>query len=320
MSGRVLITGANGFVGKAVARVLQARGIATAGLVRVAGTAPDVDIEWVSDAADFSGIDERWMRGLHCDSVVHLAARVHMMSDDSRDALAAYRATNVEGALRVARAARRSGAKRFVYVSSIKAVAESSAGESALDEQRSPAPCDPYGISKLEAEQALRSYGAESGLEIVIVRPPLVYGPHVRANFLQLMRTVSSGLPLPLGALDGRRSLVFVDNLADALARCTVDPRAAGQTFHVTDGEDMSVTELVRGLARHLNAPARLLPVPVSWLRLAGLLTGRAAQVERLVGELRVSSARIRDVLEWEPPYTVDAGLRSTADWYRRTH
>ncbi|AOJ09094.1 NAD-dependent epimerase/dehydratase family protein [Burkholderia mayonis] len=319
MTGRVLITGASGLVGNALARTLRRTGAATVGLARSAGSAADVDLEWVLDSNDFDGIEARWMPGLHCDSVVHLAARVHVMHDDSRDPLAAYRATNVEGSLRVARAAKAAGATRFVYVSSIKAVAESSAGQP-LNEQQPPAPSDPYGVSKLEAEQALRAYGAASGLEIVIVRPPLVYGPRVRANFLQLMRAVSFGVPLPFGAVDARRSLVFVDNLADALACCVRDPRAAGQVFHVTDGQDLSVAELVRALGRHLGSPARLVPVPIGWLRLAGRLTGRTAQVERLVGELRVDNCRIRTTLGWQPPYTVDAGLRSTAEWYRSTH
>ncbi|WP_341313000.1 SDR family oxidoreductase [Paraburkholderia sp. IMGN_8] len=319
MTQRVLITGANGFVGKAVSRALLQRGDSVTGLVRRPQTTADGVREWIFDANDFEGIDERWPVAMHCDAVIHLAARVHMMQETVADPLAAYRSTNVTGALRVAAAARRAGACRFIFVSSIKAVAESSSGRP-IGEDDDPAPSDPYGISKLEAERALVEYGRKSGLEIVIVRPPLVYGPGVRANFLQLMRAIANGVPLPLGAIVARRSLVFVDNLADALVHCTTDPRAAGQTFHVTDGRDLSVAELARALATQLHAPARLVPVPVGLLRLAGRLTGRSAQIDRLIGELRLDSSHICECLGWYPPYTVEHGLLETAAWYRSTH
>lgn len=319
MTQRVLITGANGFVGKAVSRALLQRGDSVTGLVRRPQTTADGVREWIFDANDFEGIDERWPVAMHCDTVIHLAARVHMMRETTADPLAAYRATNVTGALRVAAAARRVGARRFVFVSSIKAAAESSAGRP-ITERDEASPTDPYGISKLEAECALVEYGRKSGLEIVIVRPPLVYGPGVRANFLQLMRAIANGVPLPLGAISARRSLVFVDNLADALVHCTTDPRAVGQTFHVTDGRDLSVAELAQALATQLHAPARLVPVPVGLLRLAGRLTGRSAQIDRLIGELRLDSSHICECLGWYPPYTVEHGLLETAAWYRSTH
>jgi UDP-glucose 4-epimerase len=319
MTHSVLITGANGFVGKAVSKALLQRGDRVAGVVRRARTAAEGVREWLLDTDDFQGIEQRWPVALQCDSVIHLAARVHVMHDTTTDPLAAYRATNVDGALRVAAAARRAGARRFVFVSSIKAVAESSIGQP-IKETDPPAPSDPYGISKLEAERALLDYGRESGLEIVIVRPPLVYGPGVRANFLQLMGAIAKGVPLPLGAIVARRSLVFVDNLADALVHCITDPRAAGHTFHVTDGRDLSVSELARALATQLHAPQRLLPVPVGVLRLAGRLTGRSAQVDRLIGELRLDSSHICECLGWYAPHTVEHGLLVTAAWYRSTH
>jgi nucleoside-diphosphate-sugar epimerase len=152
------------------------------------------------------------------------------------------------------------------------------------------------------------------------VRPPLVYGPGVRANFLQLMRAISAGVPLPLGSISARRSLVFVDNLASALIECATNPHAVGRTFHVADGSDLSVTELARTLADQLKAPRRLLPVPASWLRFAGRLTGRSAQIERLIGNLRLDSTHVRQILGWHPPYTVEQGLSKTATWYRSTH
>ncbi|MFM0145488.1 UDP-glucose 4-epimerase family protein [Paraburkholderia sp. RL18-085-BIA-A] len=319
MTHSVLITGANGFVGRALSRALLQRGDRVTGAVRRAQTAAEGVREWLLDADDFQGIEPRWPVGLHCDAVIHLASRVHVMHEMIADPLAAYRATNVEGTLRVAAAAHRAGARRFVFVSSIKAVAESSVGEP-LTETDEPAPSDPYGISKLEAERALLDYGRRSDLEIVIVRPPLVYGPGVRANFLQLMSALAKGVPLPLGAIAARRSLVFVDNLADALVHCATDPRAAGHTFHVTDGRDLSVSELARALATQLHAPQRLVPVPVGVLRVAGRLTGRTAQIDRLIGELRLDSSHIRERLGWYPPHTVEHGLLETAVWYRATH
>jgi len=319
MSLLVLVTGANGFVGKAVSRALLRRGDRVVGAVRRAQTAAAGVDEWLLDTHDFEGIEQRWPVALHCDAVVHLAARVHVMNETVVDPLAAYRATNVEGSLRVAAAARRAGARRFVFVSSVKAIGEASTGRP-LGETDEAAPSDPYGISKLEAERALFDYGRASGLEIVIVRPPLVYGPGVRANFLQLMNAIAKGIPLPLGAITARRSLVFVDNLADALVHCVTDPRAAGETFHVTDGRDLSVPELARALATPLHAPARLVPVPAGVLRLAGRLSGRSAQIDRLIGELRLDSSHIRERLNWYPPHTVEHGLLETAVWYRSTH
>jgi UDP-glucose 4-epimerase len=311
----VLVTGANGFVGNAVSRALLQRGDRVVGVVRRAQPVADGVREWLLDANDFQGIEQRWPVALRCDAVIHLASRVHMMHETAAE----YRATNVEGTLRVAAAARRAGARRFVFASSIKAVAQSSVGPP-IKETDEPAPSDAYGISKLEAERALLDYGRQSGLEIVIVRPPLVYGPGVRANFLQLMSAIAKGVPLPLGAIAARRSLVFVDNLADALVHCTTDPRAAGHTFHVTDGRDLSVSELARALAVQLHAPLRLVPVPVGVLRIAGRLTGKTEQVDRLVGELRLDSSHICECLGWYPPYTVEHGLLETAAWFRATH
>ncbi|MFM0733407.1 SDR family oxidoreductase [Paraburkholderia sediminicola] len=319
MSQNVLVTGAHGFVGRAVSRALRQRGDVVTGLVRRSGGLGEGVREWVVDHDDFQYLDFAWPESPRFDCVIHLAARVHLLNDTVADPLAAYRSTNVTGALRVAAAARHKGARRFVFVSSIKAVGEASAGRP-ITEADEPAPTDPYGISKLEAERALIEYGRESGLEIVIVRPPLVYGPGVRANFLQLMSAIAKGIPLPLGSIAARRSLVFVDNLADALVHCTTDPRAAGETFHVTDGRDLSVSELARALAKQLHAPGRLVPVPVGLLRVAGRLTGRSAQIDRLIGELRLDSSHICERLGWYPPHTVEHGLLQTAAWYRSTH
>lgn len=319
MSGAVLVSGANGFVGRAVVKALIERGDDVTGLVRRAQSDMPGVREWVLDGDGFAGIGDSWPASYKCDSVIHLAARVHMMQDTATDPLATYRETNVIGTLRLAEASRAAGARRFVYVSSVKAMGDSDHGRP-LRESDQPAPNDPYGVSKLEAEQALLAYGRGSGLEIVIARPPLVYGPGVRANFLRLMRGIAAGVPLPLGAIPARRSMIFVGNLAHVLIQCATDPRAAGGTFNVTDTHDLTVTELARMLAAKLNAPARLLPVPVSWLRFAGALSGKTEQVERLISSLQLDTSLVCEALNWHPPYSTEEGLSLTADWYRSTH
>ena len=318
MTGRVVVTGANGFVGQAVCRALLGIGYPVRGLVRRTGACvPGVD-EWLSSTADFNGIESAWPADLHADSVIHLAARVHVMRDDAIDPLAAFRATNVAGSLRLAKAAHRNGVRRFVFVSSIKAVAEIDPGRP-LREDDTPNPEDPYGRSKLEAEIALRQFAEESGLEVVIVRPPLVYGPGVRANFLSLMSAIAKGIPLPLGALEARRSLVYVDNLADAIVRCATERNELAGCFHVADNESPTVAELARAIGRHLDKPARLLRVPPTWLRVAGRVTGRLPQIERLTGSLRVDNAHLRTALGWQPNYSLEQGLAQTARWFRTT-
>lgn len=315
----ILVTGANGFVGRSVCRAFAASGHDVTALVRRPGTSTGAAHEWSHGGADFAGLAEAWPHDLAPDCIVHLAARVHVMNDTAADPLAAFRATNVEGTLRVARAARERGARRMVFVSSVKAAAEFDGGVP-LAESMPAAPADAYGQSKLQSEEALWQYGEQSGLEIVIVRPPLVYGPGVGANFLQMLNALWRRLPLPLGAVDARRSLVYVENLADALMHCAIDPRAANACFYVRDDRDPSVAGLLRALGHHLGRPARLVPVPVTLLRAAGALTGRAAQMERLTQSLRVDYSRIHETLEWTGPYSLDEGLAATARWYRATH
>ncbi|KXV02641.1 NAD-dependent dehydratase [Caballeronia megalochromosomata] len=314
---RIAITGANGFVGRAVSRALLARGIGATGLVR-------------RDARCEPGVDVRYIDGLEsvapgafagCDAVIHLAARVHVMADAASQAqsvLDAYRAINVEGTLAAAEAARRAGVTRFVLMSSIKALGESDPGRPFTeDDARNPP--DAYGVSKAEAEVKLLEFGSRTGLEVVIVRPPLVYGPGVRANFLAMMRAIARGIPLPLGAIEARRSLVSVDNLASATIECALNPAAAGRLFHVTDGYDPSVAELARKLGEHLGKPARLVPVPAGLLRGVARVTGKTAQIDRLTGSLRVDSRRIRETLGWQAPQSLDQGLAATAAWFRST-
>ncbi|KVT71210.1 NAD-dependent dehydratase [Burkholderia ubonensis] len=310
---RVVVTGANGFVGRAVSRALTADGHGVIGLVRHPGGCTEGVREWLYDGQDFAGLDgEVWPE---IDCVVHLAARAHMLNDTAADLDAIYRATNVEGTLRVAEAARRHGVRRFVFVSSIKALAETDGG-SPLGEDDPARPEDAYGRSKREAERVLRQFAESSGLDVVIIRPPLVYGAEVRANFLRMMDAVWRGVPLPLGAISARRSLVYIDNLADALLHCATDPRAVRGCFHVADDDAPSVTELLRMIGSALGKPARLFPVPGGALRALGKVTGRSAAIDRLTGSLQLDTGHIKQILGWQPPCTTRQGLEATAAWY----
>ncbi|SDC66357.1 NAD-dependent epimerase/dehydratase family protein [Paraburkholderia lycopersici] len=314
---RILVTGATGFVGRAVGKALAQAGHHAIGLVRPPQGRSACAEEWLDASVDFGGLAQAVPQGAALDAVIHCAARVHVMAQaGSLAALDAFRATNVKGAVRVAELAHSLGARRMVFVSSIKAIAEAEPGRP-LREDDSAHPQDAYGVSKREAELALAAFGRETGMEIVIVRPPLVYGPQVRANFLRLLDAVAKGWPLPLGAVRARRSLIYVDNLADALVHCAMDARAANLCFHVADSEDIEVAALVRALAAGLGRPARLVPVSPGLLRVAGRLSGKDAAVARLVGALRLDTSRIRATLGWRAPWTTEAGLAQTVRWYR---
>jgi len=313
---QVLITGGTGFLGGVVVdRFLRA------------GLAPIIALlEEERDLPLPPGIGRRIVPPLSAtadyrealqgvDIVVHLAARVHVMRDTAKDPLQEFRRVNLHGSECLARQAAQAGVRRFVFVSTVKVLGEES--DTPYREDSPLNPLDPYGVSKAEAEGALSSIAASGGMELVIVRPPLVYGPGVKANFRQLLGLVSRGIPLPLASIRNSRSLVFVGNLADALFCCATHPAAAGRTFLVSDGEDLSTPLLVRLIAESLGRPARLFPIPTAMLAIAGKLTGRNSAVERLAGSLRVDSSGIRRELNWTPPYTVEEGMRITADWFK---
>ena len=291
---KIVVTGARGFVGKALCKALRDRGDQLIATVRAQPDASEVAVGDIHGATD-------WSLALQgANAVIHLAARVHVMSDTEEDPLRAYREVNLHGTLNLARQAAAAGVKRFIFVSSVKVNGESTSMRpfTALD---AAAPIDPYGLSKSEAETALHELHRKTGMEIVVVRPPLVYGPGVKANFLNLIKAVEKGIPLPLGKATGRRSMVALDNLVDLLILCLHHPAAAGGTFLVSDGVDLTVKELVVMIAQAMDKPPRLLPVPVGLMRGAATLLGKGAVADRLLGSLQVDIKHTRQRLEWNP-------------------
>jgi nucleoside-diphosphate-sugar epimerase len=246
--------------------------------------------------------------------VVHLAARVHVANASSADSIADYRETNVDGTKHLAQIAGTKGVRRFVYVSSIKVNGESRADP--YTEADEPAPIDPYGVSKFEAEQELQSIAGKTGLEVVIVRPPLVYGPEVKANFLRLIKLINRSIPFPFAGVKNHRSMIFLGNLTDALFVCIIHPSAVGNTFLVSDGKDVSTPELIQKISSALGRPARVFALPSGFLSILGRLTGKSEDVNRLLDSLVVDSTKIRTELDWKPPFSMEEGLRETANWY----
>lgn len=312
----ILVTGANGFVGRTVCAEVLACGMAVRGAVRThSDVFPGVEC-WV-----FEGLGGQvdWVAALAgVEVVIHLAARVHVMADTSANPLDEFRHVNVQGTLNLARQASAAGVRRFVFISSIKVNGESTPTGQPFAADDVPAPLDAYGVSKMEAEQGLRELSAQTGMEVVIIRPPLVYGPGVKANFAAMMRWLRRGVPLPLGAIHNQRSLVALDNLVDLIVTCITHPAAANQTFLVSDGEDVSTTELLRRMGQAMGKPARLLPVPASWLQLAATVVGKRDVAQRLCGSLQVDIEKTRQLLGWSPPLTLDQGLKKAAEGFMR--
>lgn len=303
---RVMVTGANGFVGRAlVGRLSHGSTFRARAAQRRNAAAPPAGVEAVT-VGDLDR-ETNWRAAVAgADAIVHLAARVHVMRDTALSPLDEFRRVNVAGTLNLARQAVEGGIRRFVYVSSIKVNGE----QGVCTEADTPAPQDPYATSKGEAEAGLRDLALRSGLEVVIVRPPLVYGPGVKANFEALMGAIARGIPLPFGAVHNRRSLVALDNLVDFIVTALVHPAAPAETFLVSDGHDLSTPELVRGLARAMRRPARLIAVPPSLLLAGAALLGRRDVALRLLESLQVDMSKARCVLGWTPPISVEEGLR----------
>jgi nucleoside-diphosphate-sugar epimerase len=306
----VLVTGAAGFIGRALCPQLTAAGYQVRAAVRSAARAIDatsVAVGEIDGATDWSNA----VAGIEC--VIHLAGRAHALQDGSRS-FAEYRRINVEGTRRLAQEAARSGVKRLVFVSSVKVNGESTAAAPFV-ESDPPRPEDAYGVSKWEAEQALLQVANASRLEAVVLRPPLVYGPGVKGNFLRLAEFIMRGFPLPLASVHNRRSLIHVGNLAAAIVACQRAPRAAGRTYLVSDGEDVSTPALIGALAAALGVRARLIPFPVPLLRFAATVLGRSGEIARLTESLQIDSSRIRYELGWRPPHSLADGLHETARW-----
>lgn len=306
---RVLVTGATGFVGRPL---LQRLALDHRYEVRAVSRRKNHDLPFGTDLAPVACIDAvtSWQQALSgIDIVIHTAARVHIMQETVSDPLAEFRRVNVEGTLNLAHQALEAGVRRFIFASSIKVNGEGTQPGKPFTSDDAPNPADPYGISKREAEDGLRRLAANSGMEMVVIRPPLVYGPGVKGNMLRMMRWLNQGIPLPLGAIRNQRSLVALDNLVDLIATCVDHPGAANQTFLAGDGEDLSTSDLLRRMATALGRPARLLPVP-AWLLVAGgNLLGKRAMAQRLCGSLQVDISKTRRLLNWTPPVSVDEAL-----------
>jgi nucleoside-diphosphate-sugar epimerase len=314
--GRMLITGAGGFVGQALCAALADNHLPfTAVVRRTPAVCPMPDTLIVPDINETTD----WRAALDgVDVVVHLAARVHVLQDAACDPLAAYRLGNCAATLNLARQCTQAGVRRFIYLSSVKVNGEATAGRPfGVDD--APQPQDPYGISKWEAEQGLARIAQQTGLELVIIRPPLVYGPRVKANFLQLMRWVERGIPLPLAGIDNRRSMVYVGNLVDLVLRCAASDSAAGHTFFVSDGLDVSTSKLICTIANTMHRRANIFWVPQWVLIGGGRLFGRAAVSDRLLGSLQVDIVHTEDVLGWRPPFSFGVGIAETVFSFKQT-
>jgi len=304
----ILLTGASGFIGRVIERELRKRvGISVTLLVRSPGPAFLPTTHVVGRLS----VDTDWSTAVAQQQVViHAAARAHVMKDEVADPLAEYRRVNVEGTLNLARQAAAAGVKRFIFISSIKVNGEGTVKARAFSANDEAAPEDAYGLSKLEAEQGLLKLAAETSMEVVIIRPPLVYGPGVKGNFASMIKLVEKGLPLPLGAIHNKRSLVGIDNLVDLIIRCIDHPAAANQVFLAGDGEDLSTTELLRGVGEAMGKPARLIPVPAGIVQFGATVLGKKAMAQRLLGSLQVDISKTCELLDWKPPYTVEEGLK----------
>jgi nucleoside-diphosphate-sugar epimerase len=315
---KVWVTGANGFVGHALCEHLSASQTEVWAMAREPQSllfSEQTSQYWRAVKADFTDISsyQSLLKGI--DAVIHCAARVHQVREQASDPLAAYREVNTRATLTLAHAAADAGVKRFVFLSSVKVNGEFTLPDQPFTSHQA-APQDPYGVSKWEAELGLREIASRTGMEVVIVRPPLVYGPGVKANFLTMMRWLQRGIPLPLGAIANQRSLVALPNLVNFISLCLTHPKAANQTFMISDQHDVSTTELLRGLSAALKRPARLVPVPQSVLEGGLKLLGKGGVAQRLCGNLTVDASPATELLSWKPPIPVQQGLQLTADHF----
>jgi nucleoside-diphosphate-sugar epimerase len=301
---KILVTGASGFVGRELCIYLRLLGYDVIPVSRRTVDIKDVVVLKFGSDTEWSLLLEK------CDYVIHVAGRAHVMTENQSDPLKIFRSVNVTNTIDLARLSARCGIQRFIFISSIKVNGEFTQPEKYFTADDIPSPKDPYGISKWEAEQALQQIASETGLEVVIIRPPLVYGPNAKGNFASMAKWLERGVPLPFGSIDNRRSLVGLDNLCDLISRCVDHPSAAGQTFMVSDDEDLSTTELLRRTAYALGVEPSLINVPQSLLEFCAKMFNQEDLAQRLFGSLRVDISKTKKLLNWTPPISVDEGLR----------
>ena len=312
---KICVTGITGFIGAAVCHRILNEGFVVVGTCRNYNNKNDLSRVSLFETGDID-VKTSWEAALKgADAVVHTAARTHVVNETAVDPLAIYRQVNLHGTANLARQAAESGVKRFIFLSSVKVNGEAS--PIAYTESDDPSPKDAYGISKMEAEQAFAEIADGTGMSVFILRPPLVYGPNVKANFLKLIRLVDRGMPLPLGSVDNQRSLIYVGNLADAIVRCIRHTETTSKTYLVRDGVDVATPELIRMIASALGKPARLFKIPPKLLRAITRMAGRERDADRLIESLIVDDTKIRQELNWEPPFTIEYGLKETIAWYK---
>jgi nucleoside-diphosphate-sugar epimerase len=314
----VLVTGGSGFIARSVMPSLLARGWAVRATVRKVGELTRLPVGAVGVVTgDLAAVNDWKPLVDGVDAVVHLAARVHQIRDGESDSENAYRRMNVAVTEALAAASAASCVRRFVFLSSVKAIGEGTVPGQQWDERSALTPRDAYGRSKRDAELRLAALARRTGLEIVLLRVPLVYGPGAKGNVARLFTAVQRGAWLPLGAVENLRSLLYVGNLVDAIALSLERPSVAGETFLVSDGEDLSTPELIRRIGRALKCTPRLIALPAWFLRAGGRVLGRSEEVDRLLGHLTINSSKFRRVTNWKPPYSVEQGLEATAAWFK---
>lgn len=308
---KVLLTGGTGLVGAAL---YQKIGRLDGYQVRCSVRRPVNHLRDAIPVGDINSTTDYTKALLGVDIVVHAAARTHVMNEYVSDPLSIYREVNVEGSVNLAKQAISQGVKRFIFISSIKVNGESTTANIPFTEEKTPAPEDAYGLSKYEAEEALKEATLGTDMELVIIRPPLVYGPGVKANFLSLLKLAKTPLPIPFGMVNNHRSMVYLANLVDFIIHCVDHPKAANQTFLISDMQDVSLKTLIRLMRGAMNKPALLIPIPVILFKVAGRLVGKTSLIDRLVGDLQVDISKAKGMLEWAPPYTVEQGIQATVD------